>query len=230
MELINTINQWDKSFFLFLNSFHNSTWDYMMTLFTLTPTWFPFYGMILFFIGKKFGKKSLIVFVAITLLLVCADQFAGIIKHTVQRLRPSNDPVIGPLANVFYKKGGEYGFVSAHAANALSFATFSILLFRNRLYTSFIIPWACIIAYSRIYLGVHYPGDILGGAILGILIGIGVYKLLVWVDKRYMPTTSIQKNTLKQKEAIPILVSGAFVFLMCLLIIWQMITNDLVFH
>ena len=172
MEILNLLKSWDKDLFLYLNGIHSPLWDYSMTLFTFTPTWLLFYGIILWIIIRKYDNKSLLIIVALVLLILCSDQFAGIIKHMVQRLRPSNDPAISKLTHVFFSKGGEFGFVSAHAANTFAFATFTLLLFRNNRYTTFIIPWAALISYSRIYLGVHFPGDVFGGARLGVLVGI----------------------------------------------------------
>ena len=171
MEFLNLFKSWDKDFFLYLNGMHSPLWDYSMTLFTLTPTWLLLYATILFIIGKKYGKKSLFIFVSITLLIVCTDQFSGLLKHTLQRLRPSNDPAFSGLVHAFFKKGGQYGFVSAHAANTFGIATFTSLLFKNRRYALFMFPWALIIAFSRVYLGVHYPGDVLCGGVYGALIG-----------------------------------------------------------
>jgi len=219
MGILDWLNQWDKDLFLYLNGMHSSLWDYTMTLFTLTPVWIPFYLVILVIIVKKHGKNSLWIILGVVLLILFADQLSGILKHTVKRLRPSNDPEISPLAHVFFTKGGQYGFVSAHAANCFSFATFSILLFKNRYYTFFIIPWAMIIAYSRIYLGVHYPGDVLGGTVLGILIGIGIYKLLIYVERKFIPLNPILGNTLTLKETRIIISAGLLVIAICLTIV-----------
>ncbi len=124
MGLIQTISAWDKSAFLYLNSFHSDLMDYVMTIFTLTPTWLLFYAVTLYVIIRKYGRKSVPVIVSLVLIIVLSDQIAGLFKHSVMRLRPSNDPVVAPLAHVFFTKGGLYGFVSAHAANAFSFAVF----------------------------------------------------------------------------------------------------------
>lgn len=217
--MLDLLNRWDREFFLFLNSLHNAIWDYSMTLFTLTPVWIPFYLVILVIIAKKYGKKSLMIFLAITLLILFADQFAGILKHSIKRLRPSNYPEVSQLAHIFFNKGGLYGFVSAHSANAFSFATFSILLFKNRRYTAFIIPWAMMIAYTRIYLGVHYPGDILGGIILGTLIGLGIYKMLIFMEGKFSSVNRFSGNTLNNREANTIIVAGFFTIIFCLMVV-----------
>jgi undecaprenyl-diphosphatase len=219
MGILDLLNQWDKDLFLYLNGLHNTLWDYTMTLFTLTPVWIPFYLVILAIIVKKYGIKSWWIILSVTLLILFADQFSGILKHTVKRLRPSNDPEISQIAHVFFTKGGLYGFVSAHAANCFSFATFSILLFKNRRFTFFIIPWAMLIAYTRIYLGVHYPGDIVGGVTIGILVGTGVYKLLMIAERRFNPANPFSENRLTNHEAKTVIFSGLFLIALCLIIV-----------
>jgi undecaprenyl-diphosphatase len=227
MGLIDTISAWDKSLFLYLNSFHSDLMDYVMTLFTLTPTWFLFYGVTLYVIIRKYGRKSIPVILSLVLIILLADQISGIFKHSFMRLRPSNDPVIGPLAHVFFNKGGLYGFVSAHAANAFSFAIFSSLLFRSRGYIIFIYPWACIIAYTRIYLGVHYPGDILGGFLVGTLVGWSVFKLLVIVESRMFPVHPYQRNKLNINELETIMITASMVVFFTFSIVILMLQNDL---
>ncbi len=230
MEFLNLLKSWDKDLFLFLNGMHSSIWDYSMTLFTLTPTWLIFYATILVIIAKKHGKKSLFIFFAIALMILFTDQFSGILKHTVQRLRPSNDPAFSQLVHVFFRKGGQFGFVSAHAANTFAFATFTTLLFRNRKYAMFIFPWAMVIAYSRIYLGVHYPADVICGAILGVGVGIGIYKLLIYAEKRLSPVYLFARNPLKDKEANLIVVVGLFILIMCISVVALLLQNDVIPH
>jgi len=228
MEFINLLKSWDRALFLYLNGFHSPLWDYTMTLFTLTNTWLLFYGLIFFILVKKYDKKSLFIFVSLALLILCSDQLAGLLKHTIQRLRPSNDPAVNPLAHVFFNKGGEFGFVSAHAANLFAFATFSIRLFKNFQYSLFILIWASIIVYSRIYLGLHYPGDILGGAVLGVIIGTLMYKLLKYSESKLSPVNLFARNPLKDKEANLIIVAGLFIMIMCIGIIAILLQNGLI--
>ena len=230
MEFFKLLNSWDKDLLLALNGMHSPLWDYSMTLFTLTPAWLVFYATILIIIVKKHGKKSLFIFFAIALMILCADQFSGILKHTVQRLRPSNDPAFSQLVYVFFRKGGQFGFVSAHAANTFAVATFTSLLFRNRKYTMFIFLWAILISYSRIYLGVHYPGDVVCGAILGVGCAIGIYKLLTYAESRLSPVNMFARNLLKDKEANRIIEVGVFTIIMCIGIVALLLQNDVIPH
>ena len=104
MGVIQTISDWDKSAFLYLNGHHSDLMDYVMTLWTLTPTWLLFYGVTLYIIIRKYGRKSVPVIISLVLILLLADQFANLFKHTVMRLRPSNDPAVAPFAHVFFNK------------------------------------------------------------------------------------------------------------------------------
>ena len=225
--MIQTISEWDKSAFLYLNGFHSDLMDYVMTLFTLTPTWILFYGVTLYVIIRKYGRKSIPVIISLALVILLADQLSGLLKHSVMRLRPSNDPAVSPYAHVFFTTGGLYGFVSAHAANAFSFATFSAFLFRSRGYSIFIFPWACLIAYTRIYLGVHYPGDILGGMILGVLIGWGVFRLLIFVENRFFPIHPFQRSKLSLNELETVIIPATVIVILTFSSVILMMQNDL---
>lgn len=225
--MIQTISNWDRAAFLYLNGFHSDLMDYVMTLFTLTPTWLLFYGVTLYVMIRKYGRKSVPVIIAIVIVILLADQLSGLLKHTVMRLRPSNDPAVSPYAHVFFTKGGLYGFVSAHAANAFSFATFSALLFRSRGYYIFIILWACLLAYTRVYLGVHYPGDILGGMILGILIGWGVFRALIFLESRMFPIHPFQRNKLNLNELETIMIPAILIVFFTFSSVILLMQNDL---
>jgi undecaprenyl-diphosphatase len=227
MGIIQTLSDWDKSAFLYLNGHHNELMDYVMTLFTFTPTWLLFYGVTLYVIIRKYGRKSIPIILSLALIILLADQISGLLKHSIMRLRPSNDPVMIPLSHVFYKSGGLYGFVSAHAANAFSFATFSALLFRSKGYAMFIFPWACLIAYTRIYLGVHYPGDILGGALLGGLIGWGVFKLLVLIESKAFPVHPFQRTKINVQELELVVVAATMVVFFTFSTVVLLLQNDL---
>ena len=222
------LNQLDHQFFLFLNGFHNLFFDYLMTVFTSEAFWVPFYMIAIFVMVRKYGKKSILIFVSIGIMILCADQLAGIFKHSVQRLRPSHDPVLSQLTHIFYNKGGLYSFYSAHAANAFAFASFTILLFRNKAYAWFILPWALLVAYTRIYLGLHYPGDILCGAISGVLIAYGVYKLMILSERKLYLSEKATNTSLSKKEVSIIEISALLMIIIAILIIHIFLKNNLV--
>src|SRR5690554_6303097 len=134
---------------------------------TSKSIWFPMYAVILYVIFRNQGVKGIITVVGLALMVLLCDQIStNIFKEGFERLRPSHEPSIQELVNLVNgKRGGKFGFVSSHATNSFGLAVFSLLLFRYRWYSLFILFWAALNSYSRIYMGVHYPGDILGGLI-----------------------------------------------------------------
>ncbi len=132
-------------------------------------------------------RHALLVLLMLVLAFVIADQVSsGLIKHLVERLRPTHDPSLGDAVHIVNGyRGGMYGFVSSHAANAFAAATLIALIMRHRLVTISLLAWAALQCYSRVYLGVHYPGDILGGVIVGVLAGWLVWGLMRWIQHRW---------------------------------------------
>ena len=169
----------DTELFLFLNGLHNPFMDKIMWWTSATITWIPLYLVVLFFVFKQFKWKGILTLLFLILVVVLADQGSvHLFKNVFQRLRPCHNSQITDFVHtVSGKCGGKFGFVSSHAANTFAFATFSSFFFSLRKYSYFIFLWAAFVSYSRIYLGVHFPGDILGGAILGYAIGLSVFKL-----------------------------------------------------
>ncbi len=186
MEFIQKIVELDKELFLYLNSFHSEFCDYLMFFITRKETWIPLYIVVLFFLIKNFRKKSIVIIIAFALLILLSDQLSVLIKETVQRLRPVYEPSIEHLVHNFFRKGGQHGFISSHATNMFAIYTFTKLFFRNRSYSILFFIWALTISYSRIYLGVHYPLDILGGALLGIFLGWLMHKLVMFVELHFL--------------------------------------------
>ncbi|OIP84262.1 MAG: hypothetical protein AUK44_03195 [Porphyromonadaceae bacterium CG2_30_38_12] len=180
MEIIHTISALDKQLFLFLNSFHNGFFDLFMSAVSAKIVWLPFYISLLYIIIRSLGKQSIWVILTLILCVVIADQVSsGIIKNAVQRLRPSHNPDFENFIHLVNgHKSGLYGFVSSHASNAVGLATLSALLIRNKSYSITVAIWAGIVMYSRIYLGVHYPLDVIGGATVGALVAFALYVIL----------------------------------------------------
>lgn len=178
----------DKELLLFLNGSHSLFWDGFMSVVTDTKTWIPAAAVLLYIILKnnKLAQGGIIL-VMLALTIALADQFAsGLCKPYFARLRPTQDPALMYLVHIVDGyRGGRYGFISSHAANTFAVATFISLLIRNRWLTVMMMGWAIIPSYSRIYLGVHYPGDILCGAVAGSIIAFLVYCLYAFIQKRY---------------------------------------------
>ena len=132
-------------------------------------------------------RHALLVLAMLVLSILVADQVSsGLIKHLVERLRPTHDPSLESMVHVINGyRGGLYGFVSSHAANSFAVATLIALVMRHRVATLSMFTWTLLQCYSRVYLGVHYPGDILGGIIVGVLAGWLVWQLMRWIERRW---------------------------------------------
>ena len=132
-------------------------------------------------------RHALLVLAMLALAVLVADQVSsGLIKHLVERLRPTHDPSLESMVHVINGyRGGLYGFVSSHAANFSAIAMLVSLVMRHRLVTISMFGWALLQCYSRMYLGVHYPGDIIGGLIVGMLAGWLVWLLMRWIQHRF---------------------------------------------
>lgn len=169
--MLKKINQIDTELFLFLNGKHNSFFDPIMYWASDKLFWIPFYAFLLFIIVREFKKKSMYVLLAIAFLITICDQTAShLIKNAVKRFRPSHEPSLEDLIHLSKAgPGGQYGFISSHSANAFGLATFLILLLPKKYnWLKWILGfWAFLVAYSRIYNGVHYPTDVIVAAFLG---------------------------------------------------------------
>jgi undecaprenyl-diphosphatase len=175
----------DTKLFAFLNGIHSPFFDKVMFFVSGIPQWIPLYLLVMGWIIYRFRWRSIWIIIALTLLIILSDQISVHIKLSVDRLRPCKDPDIRPWVHIVNGYcSGRFGFVSSHAANSFAWAVFTSLLLKNRYYTGFILAWATIISYSRIYLGVHFPGDVLGGAILGAILGYGIYRLYSLAENR----------------------------------------------
>lgn len=174
----------DTNLFLWLNSFHSPVWDKIMWVISGKIEWLPLYLAILGYIIYKFRWRSIVIILLLILTITLADQLAvKAFKEVFQRLRPSHNPAIANVVHIVNDyRGGSFGFVSNHAANSFALASFMACFFRRNWFSLSIIAWASLVSYSRIYLGVHYPGDILGGALLGSIIGCSVNYLRIKLE------------------------------------------------
>jgi undecaprenyl-diphosphatase len=177
----------DQQLFLFINSSNSPFFDQVMYVLSGRVLWVPLYLAILIYLGVKYKRKFLVVLIFIILAATLADQSSVLVKNIVQRLRPCHEPsLMGVVHLVKGECGGVYGFVSSHATNSFDVALLSLMFIRKKWYTISIIIWASVIGYSRIYLGVHYPGDVICGSLLGAFIGWSLYSLYVLTDKNIL--------------------------------------------
>jgi len=185
--MLEKIDAIDTSLFLWLNGHHSPVWDNIMWFISGKLQWVPLYLILIGYLIYKYKASSIYIIIAIAIAVTMADQLSvKAFKEVFQRLRPSNNPEISNLVHVVNNyRGGLYGFVSNHAANTFALAGFLSFLFKNRIFTFSIFIWALIVSYSRIYLGVHYPCDVLCGAFLGLLCGWLVYITYVFIHKKY---------------------------------------------
>ncbi len=202
MDFLNTIKSLDTELLLFVNGLHNSFFDELMYTFSQIFVWIPFYVSVLYLIIISHKKKDAVwVILSFVLCIVIADQVSsGIIKEAVQRLRPSRNPALEGIIHIVNGyTGGKYGFVSSHAANSFGFALLSSLVFKQKTYTTFVFIWAVIVSYSRIYLGVHYPFDILGGMVVGVMAALIAYFAL----------KKLQPSSLQGSGEIPVTIPNS---------------------
>lgn len=179
----------DQRLFLFLNGCHNPFWDVVMYWMSDIKIWIPFYLFLIFLIFKNYRKQGWLILAFIILLIILSDQSSvHLFKNVFMRLRPCHYFPDGVVHVVNGHCGGQYSFVSSHAANTFAMATFVSYILKPyyKIFKYILFVWAAIISYSRVYLGVHFPGDILGGALLGIFIGYFVTLVYRFVKSRYI--------------------------------------------
>ena len=181
---------WERGVFFALNGSDYAWLDRVMWIYSGKLIWVPVAAFIIFlWFYKRDWRESLLVLLMIVLVITLCDQFAShVCKPFFTRFRPTHHPdFMDQVKTVFDYRGGLYGFISSHAANAFGFAMFMSLLFRDRLFSWTIFVWAVVVSYSRIYLGVHFVSDIVPGALSGLFFGGVVYLLYIYVGNRFFP-------------------------------------------
>ena len=202
--MIDQLNTLDTHLFLKLNGWHSPFWDRIMWFISGKIEWLPFYILLIILLIYLFKKQSIFIVIGAIIAVILADQLAvHAFKEVIGRLRPSHDPEISDMVHIIHDyRGGLYGFVSNHAANTFSLATYLSLIVRKRYFTIILFAWALLVSYSRIYLGVHYPGDIIGGAVLGLFIGWGIYTIYRILNRKTNPPAAETINPSLKKKAV----------------------------
>lgn len=176
---LQTLGDWDTSIFLAINGLHSPYWDNFMEMYSGRMIWLPLYLSILYVMFRNFSwRVNVVCLVVVALLITVDDQLSGsLLRASVGRLRPANlDNPISPLVHIVDGyRGGRYGFPSAHAANTWGLTFFMLYVFRRHILSFTLMVWAFVTCWSRMYLGVHYFGDILAGTVLGFISASIVY-------------------------------------------------------
>ena len=190
MRVFEILKSADKDLLLFLNGMNNSFLDFVMYWASDRFIWIPFYLLMLFFIIRRFGKKTYLILVLVAGMITVSDQVSSsLVKNSVQRIRPCHDPEIKASVHLVNGIcGGRYGYFSSHASNSWALAIFLILLFRKSssvnagtdakdqkvtvIVTVLMISYALLVSYSRIYLGIHYPFDVVSGMTFGFILSL----------------------------------------------------------
>jgi len=187
--MLEFLNHIDTQVFLFLNGLNSPFFDQVMFYISYKFSWIPLYVFLTVLIFKKYGFRGFWVMLFAVLLVTLSDQISDFMKDNLFRPRPCHEPDLRGMVHIVRGHcGGQFGFVSSHAANSFALATFIIYFLKNpyRFVVPLMLSFAILKAYSRVYLGVHYPGDIIFGALLGILIGWFVVFLWKMFSARFL--------------------------------------------
>ncbi len=185
--MLDYLNDIDTDVLLTVNGLHDAFQDALWWMVSAKWSSLLIFLALIWVLLHQNRRHTLLALAMLVLAFLLADQVSsGLIKQLVERLRPTHNPALGDAVHIVNGyRGGMYGFVSSHAANSFAAATFIALLLRNRAVTIGMTVWALLQCYSRVYLGVHYPGDILGGMAVGMLSGWLAWLLMGWIQRRW---------------------------------------------
>jgi len=185
LSFLEKIIDYDKELFIYLNSLGSEPWDNFWVTLTNQFSWIPLFALLLILIFRSYGwKKGLLLMVITALLITFSDQFVNLIKDYFGRLRPNNDTTINEMIRIL-RGPRSFSFVSGHSTTSFAVTTFIIASMKEHYkYPLLLLIWPILFAYSRIYVGVHFPIDIFVGMLLGILIGYVFYRISLTLLKK----------------------------------------------
>lgn len=180
----------DTELFIYLNNLGSQTWDGFWMFYTTKFNWIPFYAVLMYLMYKRLNTKMfLLTLLVVALMITFTDQITNLFKKVlVMRLRPCHNEDIGGLFRLVKAYcGGQYGYFSGHASNSMAVAVFTIFMLKSKYkYIAYVlIPWAMAMGYSRIYIGVHYPLDVLSGMVFGGFAGYLFYRFDTYLQSRF---------------------------------------------
>lgn len=219
--MIEKILLYERDAFFALNGSDSAFLDRFMWLYTGKEVWLPLAILIIgVLVYKKNWRESLLIILAIALVVLLCDQFAShVCKPLFTRFRPTHHPDFMEQAKtVFNYRGGLYGFISSHAANAFGFATLMALIMKNRWFGWTLFLWATLTAYTRIYLGVHFISDVVPGMVVGTLFGYVVYRLYLFVRSKWLPVESFGAFPAYSKRRIHLIIYAIYATVLLIVI------------
>ena len=186
--MLENLLELDRDLFIYLNSLGSETFDGFWLFITKQINWIPIFAIIAYLVFKHLGwKHALLILGMIALLIFFTDQTTNLFKNYFQRLRPVNNTDLDDVIHFVHKRSS-FSFISGHASNSMAAAFFLYKVLKPYVkYMGFIFLWPLVFAYSRIYLGLHYPGDILAGYIWGIIMALLLMKLYTFLRDKYFP-------------------------------------------
>ena len=181
----------DTELLVYLNGLGSPAYDGLWLFITRQSNWVPLFLLLLYVIYKKLGvKQTLYLLLFITVIVAITDQTTNLFKNGFQRLRPCNNPEINTVIRVVQVRNS-FSFFSGHASNSMAVAAFLYFVLRDKIkFFGLIFVWPLIFAYSRIYLGLHYPGDILTGYLFGFTFAFLMFKVYKIAQRNYFSACS----------------------------------------